>query len=164
MSVGPLSYLFPDGRSQSGVCTLEGVLDELSPPVLTALSAELAAAPQISFDLGGLKRINSLGVRAWCDFMKTLVGKAVAFRRCSPAFVDQLNTVSDFRAQGSVESFLAPYVCETTGKVVYEELVVGRDITSGDFSKLGPRPCAECPQPMIFDDVPERYLHFLTVG
>jgi hypothetical protein len=116
----------------------------------------------VILDVSGVKRINSLGVRAWCDFMKKLGQRQVVFRRCSPAFVDQLNSVSDFRANAQIESFIAPYVCESSGKVFYEELTIGKDVQKGNYGALAERPCKECPKPLVFDDLPERYLHFLT--
>jgi ABC-type transporter Mla MlaB component len=143
---------------------LEGVLDEQSPPILVDLSRATGTASSITLDVGGLRRINSLGVRAWVEFMRGLSGRKVHFVRCSPAFVDQLNTVSDFRSGAQIDSVLAPYVCERTGRVSYEELKVGIDIKrGGDFSALGERRCEECPEGMVFDDVPERYLHFLNL-
>jgi hypothetical protein len=141
---------------------VEGVLDELAPPALVELHDKLPKAGAVTLDVGGLKRINSLGVRAWCDFMKLFTGRQVTFRRCSPAFVDQLNSVSDFRADAHVESFIAPYVCESSGKVFYEELTIGKDIKKGDYRALEGRRCAECPEPLVFDDLPERYVHFLA--
>jgi hypothetical protein len=146
-------------RSEGGVTFFEGVLDEEAPPVLDATAAK--AAPSVTFDVSGVKRINSLGVRAWVDFMKSLGGRAVMLRRCSPAFVDQLNSVSDFRGNASVHSFLAPFVCERSGDVFYEEFVVGKDIKKGDFAALLGKRCDACPEPLVFDDLPERYLHFL---
>lgn len=148
--------------SAAGMTVLEGMLDEESAPVLAALSKALATAPSIELDVGGLRRINSLGVRAWVDFVRSLGERPVTFRRCSPSFVDQLNTVSDFRGGARVASFLAPYVCETSGNVFYEELIVGRDVSPGNFAGVDRRPCKECPEPLVFDDLPERYFQFLS--
>jgi ABC-type transporter Mla MlaB component len=157
MSGSMLTY-----ESDKGAYRLEGVLDEGAPPVLAQLSGEIGQSPAVAFDLASVRRINSLGVRAWVDFMKLIAGRQIAFRRCSPAFVDQLNTVSDFRGEGKIESILAPYVCESSGNVFYEELTIGKDITSGNYAALAGRPCSQCPEPLVFDDLPERYLHFLT--
>ena len=154
-------------RNQDGVFVVDGVLDEESPPILTELAAVIGSTPRLRIDTGGIRRVNSLGVRAWVDFMKHLHtevhGRQVSFLRCSPSFVDQLNTVVDFRGGAAVESFLAPYVCESSGNVFYEELTVGKDVRKGsDYGVLARRPCNECPEPLVFDDLPERYLHFLS--
>jgi hypothetical protein len=149
--------------SRGDTHVIEGVLDEESPPILAKLAKSIAPGAKVTLDVGGVRRINSLGVRAWVDFMKALPGRNVHFVRCSPAFVDQLNTVSDFRSGAHIDSFVAPYVCERSGKVFYEELKIGTDVKPGDFSALGPRPCTVCPDPLVFDDMPERYLHFLTI-
>lgn len=140
---------------------LEGVLDEQAAPVLAQLSADLNASQSIELDVGGLRRINSLGVRAWVDFMRTLGERPVTFRRCSPSFVEQMNTVSDFRGHARVVSFLAPYVCESSGTTFFEELTVGKDVSADNFEGIGRRSCKECPEPLVFDDLPERYLQFL---
>jgi hypothetical protein len=147
----------------ANTAVLEGVLDEISPPILERLATELGAEKSVFLDVAGVKRINSLGVRAWCGFVKKLSAtRTVTFRRCSPAFVEQLNSVIDFRSQAKVESIIAPYFCETTGDVFYEELTIGKDVKKDDFSKLEGRRCERCPKPLIFDDLPERYLHFLA--
>jgi hypothetical protein len=148
-------------RPTQGGFTIEGVLDEGSPQVLNELAAHAALQRGVVLDLGGIKRINSLGVRAWIEFMKKLVGRAVRFRRCSAAFVEQLNMISDFRGDATIESLLAPYVCQRSGNVFYEELVVGKDVKKGDYKDAESRPCRECPEPMSFDDLPERYFYFI---
>lgn len=149
-------------RPAQGGFTVEGVLDEASPQVLNELAAHAALQRSLILDVGGIKRINSLGVRAWIEFMKKLSGRAIRFQRCSAAFVEQLNMVSDFRGDATVETFLAPYVCQTSGDVFYEELTIGKDTKKGDFESIKSRPCKRCPEPMIFDDLPERYLYFLA--
>ena len=154
----PLSFR----RGEPGKSVLEGVLDEQAAPVLAELSAQLSSAASIELDVGGVRRINSLGVRAWVDFMRTLGERPITFRRCSPSFVDQLNTVSDFRGHARIESFLAPYVCESSWNVFFEELTVGKDVSAGNFAGIDGRPCKECPEPLVFDDLPERFLQFLS--
>jgi len=150
-------------RTEGPVVHLEGVLDETSPPELSKLAGQLRAQNKTVLEVSAVKRINSLGVRAWVDFMKQLEGRAITLRRCSPAFVDQLNSVSDFKSHATVESFLAPFVCEKTGNVFYEEFTVGKDIkSSADLAALANKRCKECPDPLVFDDLPERYLHFLA--
>jgi hypothetical protein len=149
-------------RPMQGGFTLEGVLDEASPQVLDDLAAHAGLQRSVVFDVGGIKRINSLGVRAWINFMKKVAGRTIHFRRCSTAFVEQINMVSDFRGGGGIESVLAPYMCETSGTVFYEELVAGVDLNKGGYKGLESRPCKQCPKPMVFDDLPERYFVFLA--
>ena len=157
MSDRQLSY-----RPDNGAYVIEGILDEDSTSVLIRLADAVPAEGPVVLDVAGIRRINSLGVRAWVDFMKLLRDRKVMFRRCSPSFVDQLNTVIDFRGGAGVESFLAPYVCESSGNVFYEELTVGKDVRKGEYAALDRRPCNECAEPLVFDDLPERYLHFLS--
>jgi hypothetical protein len=147
-----------DGRGD--LFLLDGVLDESSRESLKGLAAGLGA--EVAFDLAGLRRINSLGVRFWVEFMKGLGGHAVSFRRCAPAFVEQLNAVLDFRGNAKVESIMAPYMCEKCGTVQYEELSVGADVQKGRDLAPPSRSCKKCDSAMIFDDIPERYLQFLA--
>src|SRR6478672_10370794 len=62
------------------------------------------------FDLSGIRRINSPGVREWINFVNALKIPFV-LQRCSIPFVNQLNMISNFRGQGEVRSVFAPYYC-----------------------------------------------------
>lgn len=137
-----------------------GEIDETSGQSLKTIAAEIGSKVQL--DTGEVRRINSLGVRSWIEFMKTLAGREVTFRRCAPVMVEQLNTVAGFRGKARVESVLAPYLCETCYGVFSEELVVGRDIHPSNPTKVPERQCAKCKKPMVFDDLPERYLQFMA--
>src|SRR5688572_23297050 len=76
-----------------------------------ALLAKLPA--EFVFDLSGVSRINSQGVRQWVGFLNSVrqAGKRFALERCSPAVVAQLNMVSTFDGGGQVRSVLAPFLC-----------------------------------------------------
>src|SRR2546430_1170150 len=69
--------------------------------------------PKVTIDLEHVDRINSCGVREWINFVNDLGkgGKRFALDRCSPAIVNQLNLISNFRGGGEVRSVLAPYFC-----------------------------------------------------
>ena len=68
---------------------------------------------KVVFDLAGIRRINSPGVREWLQFVESLGARGVVFEleRCSPAVVHQLNVTSNFRGSGTVRSILAPFFC-----------------------------------------------------
>jgi hypothetical protein len=147
--------------AQGDLVVFEGVLDESSRDSLTGLAAGLDPH-RATFDLAGLRRINSLGVRFWMEFIKAIGSHQLAYRRCAPAFVEQLNSILNFRGPAKVESILAPYLCESCGSVRYEELVVDRDVSKANMSVLPNRACPQCRTEMVFDDIPERYLQFLS--
>ncbi|MCA9680041.1 MAG: hypothetical protein H6709_14810 [Kofleriaceae bacterium] len=138
------------------IVALNGVLDEnadLRP--LTELSGE------VSFDLSGVRRISSTGVREWIELMRHLDRRCrVSLVACSPASVTQLNLISNFRGRAQVESFMAPYECPTCGaerEVLVDSVTVLR---TGGLS-VPPQSCGDCATPMELSELPERYLVFL---
>ena len=116
-------------------------------------------AGKVELDLAAVNRVSSTGVREWVDFVHALPRVTeLSLVACSPAIVTQLNTIDNFRGPAKVSSLLAPYACESCG---LEEL---RLIELGALGESGALPsfrCARCGEPMVFEDLPERYLAFL---
>jgi anti-anti-sigma regulatory factor len=114
------------------------------------------------FHLGEVRRINSCGVREWVNFIRDLnADSELTFVACSPAIVTQLNMIYNFRGHAKVRSFLAPYVCLECEREEEKLLDVathfsGRARVPPEFS------CEKCSGTMEFDDLPERYLSFLS--
>lgn len=116
--------------------------------------------------LDGITRINSCGVREWVNLMRGLSVDSLVFARCAPTVVAQLNAICNFRGVATVQSFLAPYVCEVCHIDEYKLLDVdehfparvgiGRERHAPAFR------CARCGGVMVFDDLAERYLAFLA--
>jgi hypothetical protein len=115
--------------------------------------------------LDGVTRINSCGVREWVNFVRELKVDSLVFSRCSPTVVAQLNAIYNFRGQAQVESFLAPYVCETCHVDEYKLLDTSahfpRDASPDEPRHVPAFRCGRCGGVMTFDDLPERYLAFL---
>jgi anti-anti-sigma regulatory factor len=146
-------------RRNDGVrLALVGALDEHSG--LKELPSKVDGQV-VYLDLGGVERINSCGVRDWMDMMQTMSHRArVILSNCSPAIVAQLNFVSRFAGNATVESILLPYVC--TMCEAEKKLAV----SAMEFSVPGFEPppcdCDDCELPMMFDDVVQSYLAFST--
>lgn len=90
--------------------TIAGAITELAN--FSKLKALKGAA---RIDLSGIDRINSLGVRNWCLFVRDAeaAGLALTFERCSPVIVEQISMISNFfGARSQVASLLVPYFCE----------------------------------------------------
>jgi anti-anti-sigma regulatory factor len=148
---GPLRYT----ETPAHVVVVEGDLTEASD--LQGLEQATQRAPVL--DLAGVSRINSMGVQGWLRFMHRLrdQGVRVAFTRCSPAIVGQLNIVRSFRGSAEVRSILAPYCCQGCGRE--DALLV--DMTDDPLAQIqATRPCADCGSEMEFDDLPEHYISF----
>ncbi len=145
-----------DGVSHVAIA---GIIDEDNE--LAALVDQIPPGA-VRIDLGQVRRINSLGVRDWVEWVKRLEAKhvQVVLVACSPAVIAQLNMIFGFAGQGAVESFYIPYVCPSCD--VDRTLLVA-------VAALGPPPhepppctCDQCGQAMEFDDVAASYFMFLS--
>jgi hypothetical protein len=117
----------------------------------------------VELDLEGVARINSCGVREWVNFVRNLGDvRSLNFARCSPTVVLQLNTIYNFRGPARVKSFLAPYVCETCHIDEYKLLDVHEHFPDGPHGAVPAFRCPRCSGVMMFDELPERYLSFLS--
>jgi hypothetical protein len=140
------------------VVELYGDFDE------TADLRELASALRgpVAIDLGGIRRINSAGVREWIEFVRNLPEVTeLRLVGCSKVSVAQLNLIDNFRGPARVESFWAPYCC-TCGNE-REILLEARD-ACGVRPRLPTAPpvVCECGQVMELDELPDRYFLFLA--
>jgi hypothetical protein len=122
------------------------------------------------FHLAEVRRINSCGVREWVNFVRELGTPGgdvteLVFTHCSPAIVTQLNMIYNFRGQAKVRSFLAPYVCQGCDREE-DKLLDVQSHFAGSAPARARRPpeftCEKCGGAMEFDDLPERYLSFLS--
>jgi anti-anti-sigma regulatory factor len=152
MASKPFRWEIRDEEGQQ-VVFLSGPLNE------SAHLDELAARithPTV-FDLEGVDRINSCGVREWILFMEQvcLSGKH-ALRRCSPPIVEQLNMVCNFKGSTcTVQSVMAPFVCEACDiEQAVEIAITGAEVKLPRFA------CKQCGQPMEFDEAEPRYFLF----
>jgi hypothetical protein len=150
------------------VVELYGEIDENAD--FSELRRRLAGA--VTFHLADVRRINSVGVREWVNFVRELVSPAsggrvtdLTFSHCSPAIVTQLNMIYNFRGQARVRSFLAPYAC-TACDAEEEQLLDVALHFAGPGPMKGKKPpsfpCERCGGAMELDDLPERYLSFLS--
>ncbi len=111
--------------------------------------------------LGELRRINSSGTREWINFIRDLPGVTeITLTHCSPAVVQQLNSIHNFRGKATVRSVMVPYTCESC--FAHEEKLLNVD----PGPALGPPAlplvdCQKCNSPMEFEELAERYFEFL---
>lgn len=139
---------------------LVGALDEHSR--LKELPSKIGGSV-VYLDLGEVDRINSCGVRDWMHMIAEMSHSArVVLTNCSPAIVAQLNFVARFAGDATIESILLPYVCpycEAEKKV----LAVAAHFSAPNFEPPDCR-CDECNVSMLFDDLPQSYLAFLSAS
>ncbi len=113
------------------------------------------------FDLRHLQLINSLGVSRWINFLRE-IPEPVAYRfaHCSVPFCTQASFIADMVGRGQVVSFFAPYYCSGCDRESECELTAA----SLDLAEGAPAPAMSCPscgEPMLFEDLPERFFRFL---
>lgn len=130
----------------------EGAVDEFSTfPASSSLSGK------VTFDLAGILRLNSIGIRHWIDFIESLTDVSeLIFNRCSVQFINQLNMVEELHGRAEIRSFYVPYYCRETGEK--KELLM---TVQSLQDPLNPPtfPCAG--GTMELADVPEQYFAFL---
>jgi hypothetical protein len=118
------------------------------PPVLHVNSKEI-------------KRINSVGVKAWIKYFQGAASKGtkLTFIECSTAIVEQINLISNFTCGGQVESIHVPFSCSSCGTELVG-LFKTEDLKKIQL-KLPTLNCSKCGGKAVFDDIPEEYLGFL---
>jgi hypothetical protein len=144
-----------DEKDGSARVTLSGELTENS-----NLAALLEKCPaKVVFDLAGIQRINSPGVREWINFVNALDKRAATYshERCSVPFVNQLNMISNFRGKGDVKSIFAPYFCTDCSREEARLIEAGPNAGEQLRATLT---CPHCGGSMEFDDLPDAYLAF----
>ncbi|WP_397601531.1 hypothetical protein [Silvanigrella sp.] len=102
-----------DGKDVS----LVGVINEDSEILFKNLFSELKDTKKIVFNFSQVKSINSLGVRAWVSFLRSLEdGKKILFSECTTDIIMQINMIPSFLGKATVSSFYVNYICEVCNK------------------------------------------------
>jgi hypothetical protein len=155
----------PDGKLEVGVF---GTVDEDAnfSGLLKRISSAQPAANWLRFDLSGIQRINSCGVREWILFMERL-GNAFELRYHSinELFAEQASIVSGMFGKGKivVETFQAPYACQQCDRTVLK-ILTPKEVLKSDGDIVAPDfVCETCQSPLEFDWIADEYFGFLRV-
>ena len=140
---------------------LDGVIDEHSglvdaPPDLGP------PGPLLVIDLGGVVRINSVGVRDWILWTAELKRQfsVVALCDCPPVVMSEVNLVRNFAEGLLITTFRVPYFCDHCGRESTETLDAR---ALGDAGQRRP-PAASCGKPACantLDDADDNAFAFL---
>jgi hypothetical protein len=138
---------------------LGGVINEDAEIPLQKIATDLSDFAAISFYFGQVKSINSLGVRAWVTFLRSVEdGKQVFFEECVPDVIMQINMIPSFQGKAIIKSFFVNYVSPVTDKTMRVL------VKTGDLSpKTLPSPpnCPDSGEPMETEELEEEYFAFL---
>lgn len=115
---------------------------------------------RVDFDLAQVTYMNSLGVRAWCEFLRAAPIQGYELHACSVPFVLQASMVADVVGRGTVTSFFAPYHCEKCDHQEERLLQSAALLAAGLEAPVFP--CHKCNGELTLDDLPERYFAFLA--
>ncbi len=119
-----------------------------------------AMVGRVVFDTARVTYMNSLGVRAWCEFLRQARIQGYEFHACSVPFVLQAAMVRDVIGRGTVTSFFAPFHCvgcdHQEERLIQTAAILAANLEPPTFK------CPSCGGALEFDDIPERYFAFLS--
>jgi len=143
-------------RTYGSRIALEGSIDDAA-NVLAVL--DHAKNHQLALDLGGVRFINSIGVREWIHLLAAAAKQktSISLHRVAVVLVHQLNLVPATRG-AQIISFMAPYICEECDAERDFELTPA-EATAG--AKEPARQCIECKSEMVLRDPAAIYFAFL---
>lgn len=118
-----------------------------------------AMVGRVVFDTAQVTYMNSLGVRAWCEFLRQARIQGYEFHACSVPFILQASMVRDVIGRGTVTSFFAPFHCigcdHQEERLLQSAAILAANLEPPVFK------CPSCGGALEFDDLPERYFAFL---
>jgi len=118
-----------------------------------------AMVGRVVFDMAQVTYMNSLGVRAWCEFLRRARIQGYEFHACSIPFVLQASMVRDVIGRGTVTSFFAPFHCigcdHQEERLLQSAAILASNLEPPVFK------CPNCGGSLEFDDLPERFFAFL---
>lgn len=90
---------------------LEGVIDEHNG--LAQMGVALGAGETLLVDVGGVKRLNSVGVRDWVNWLRALRPKfrEIVLFDCPAPVMNEVNFVKNFAEGAYITTFAAPLFC-----------------------------------------------------
>jgi len=117
---------------------------------------------RVAFDLAGIRRINSFGVRELLNFLDTLLKSCqIEAERCSSAVVMQLNMLPELCSKLRVRSILVPLECP---RCLHEHEIVIEMGVPGKVPKIPTTSCDRCKTPMQLSEPEDRYFAFVVDG
>lgn len=143
----------------SAFVVLGGAINEDAEIPLKSILGELTGSGSVKFNFAHTTTINSLGVRAWVQFLRQAeVGRLVVFEQCTPDVIAQVNMIPSFASKADISSFYTNYVCESCNK--NEKILI-------DKKNLKPKQmpekakCAHCSEEMETEELEDEYFAFL---
>jgi len=138
---------------------LGGVINEDAEIPLQKIGGDLAGFTRASFNFAAVKSINSLGVRAWVTFLRSIEdGREVVFEECVPDVIMQINMIPSFQGKALIKSFFVNYVSPSTDKT--QRILVDTSTLPPKTMPVPPT-CGDSGEPMETEELEEEYFAFL---
>ncbi|MCX6126442.1 MAG: hypothetical protein NTV34_17040 [Proteobacteria bacterium] len=141
------------------VVRLEGPIDESVATCLMPL-LKIPNGPCV-FDMSKISSINSLGVRAWINVMRSFRDTHdISFQKCPADIVMQVNAIPSFAGSAGIESIFASFfctACSASTTIEFNTLRPYNDVSKEYNSQL----CPTCSAPLEGEEPAEVFLHFL---
>ncbi len=143
----------------SATISLRGAINEDSELSLKRVLEELAGIPEVTFDFSETTSINSLGVRAWVQFLRAAAeGRSITFKECTPDIISQINMIPSFAGKANVASFYTFYLCEECNKT--EKILIERqNLPPKEMPERAK--CPSCGKEMETEELEDEYFAFL---
>lgn len=145
---------------------LVGVVDEDVDFGVILSTMQLLGRPitSLTFDLGGVERMNSAGVREWLMFHERHPKSIECiFANVSQFMIEQATVIPNIlgHKQLAVVSFQSPYYCSACQKDLVLVLRTEEVLFDGGKAKAPSRNCPTCSGPLRFDWLEDEYFAFL---
>lgn len=141
--------------------SLSGVINEDAELPLKQVAQELEGANMVIFNFKDVRSVNSLGVRTWVTFLRSVdavAGRTVYFAECIPDIIMQINMIPSFLGRASILSFYVNYVSLATNKT-HRVLIETKELAPQTIPKA-PN-CPDTGTPMETEELEEEYFAFL---
>jgi len=139
---------------------LMGPINEDADLTFQQIQSEIKDEKKVIFNFSQIKSINSLGVRAWVSFLRSIEeNREIIFAECTADVIMQINMIPSFLGKGKVESFFVSYVCEICTKSE-KKLILTKDLPP---KSIPPTPvCSAEDCGLQTEELEEEYFVFLT--
>lgn len=146
-------------KDQTTKVSLTGPMDENSAKVLSELFGRLPNSP-ICLDMGGIEYFNSLGIRAWVNFVKPLSdGRTLSYEHCTPDFINQVNMIPALMKGSIILSFSSEFACPQCGHQQTIEFN-GQNEKANLLKAFLSQACKKCGDTLLPEEDPETVLAF----
>lgn len=142
---------------------LDGVIDEHNE--LAEMLEPIGQGDKLLVDLGGIKRLNSVGVRDWVNWLRALRPrfKQIVLFDCPPPVMSEVNFVKNFAEGAFIATFAVPLFCPSCNKEESRILETQALRVDGQGGRVR-LPGFACEKPVCanaIDDDEESYFAFL---